>query len=110
MKRSGACGHAPADLDEDGLDAAGAGPVCEDGELGGIDFAVRLVDEGEVDARDELDEGGLLGVGRAADDPEAVDAVLVHRLRATHAHRPSDRGQRRGRGGGRGRDVRGRGR
>ena len=105
MERSGAWRHAPANLDEDGLDAAGAGPVGEDGELRGIDLAVRLVDEGEVDARDELDEGGLLGVGRAADDPEAVDAVLVHRLRATHAQAERSRSAA-GAWGGRG-DVRG---
>jgi hypothetical protein len=46
--------HVLADLDQDVLEAAGAGPVCEDGELCGVDVAVDLVDEREIYAREEL--------------------------------------------------------
>ena len=52
----------PTDLDEDGLDAVVPVPVGEDGQLARVDFAVRLRDEGEVDARDELDRGRPVGV------------------------------------------------
>jgi len=47
--------HLAADLDKDSLDAAVAAPVGEDGQLGRVDCAVILRDEGEVDAGDELD-------------------------------------------------------
>jgi len=54
--------YEPTDLDEDGLDAVVPGPVGEDGELGRVDFTVGLRNEGQVDARDELDRGRPVGV------------------------------------------------
>lgn len=61
-------GDEPTDLDEDGFDAVVPIPVGEDGQLGGVDFAVDLGDEGQVDARDELDRGRCVGVCVAAVD------------------------------------------
>ena len=72
--------YAPADLDEHGLDAAVPAPVGEDGQLGMVDLSVSAVDEGQVDTREKLHHGRLIGVGLAAVDFEAVDAVLVHGL------------------------------
>ncbi len=57
-------------------------PVCEYGELAGVDFAIYLADEGEVDAGDELDTGRVVGIVLATGDLQAVDAVLVHGLRS----------------------------
>jgi hypothetical protein len=73
-------GHGPADLDEDSLDAAAAAPVAEHGQLGRVNFPVGLRDEGEVDARDELDRRWSIWVTLAADNLERVDAVLVYGL------------------------------
>jgi len=70
----------PTDLDEDGLDAVVPVPVGEDGQLARVDFAVGLRDEGEVDARDELDRGRPVGVIVIAVYLERIDPVLVHRL------------------------------
>lgn len=70
----------PADLDEDSLDAAAAGPVAEYGQLGRVDFAVGLRDEGEVDARYELDRRWSIWVILATDNTERVDPVLVYGL------------------------------
>lgn len=55
-------------------------PVCEYGELAGVDFAIYLVDEGKIDARDELNGGWVVGVVLATGDLQAVYAVLVHGL------------------------------
>ena len=70
----------PTDLDEDRLDAVVPVPVGEDGQLARFDLAVRLRDEGEVDARDELDRGRTVGVIFIAVYLERIDPVLVHRL------------------------------
>ena len=53
---------APTNLDEDGLDAVVPVPVGEDGQLGRVYFAIGLRDEGQIDARDELDRGRKVGV------------------------------------------------
>lgn len=58
--------NAPTDLDEDGLDAVVPVPVGEDGQLGRVYFAIGLRDEGQIDARDELDRGRQVGVYLAA--------------------------------------------
>ena len=73
-------GDGPADLDEDGLDAAVAAPVGEDGQLDRVDFAVGLRDKGEVDPGDELDRRWSIWVLFAAENLQRVDAVLVYGL------------------------------
>jgi hypothetical protein len=73
-------GDGPADLDEDSLDATVTAPVAEHCQLGRVDFTVGLRDEGEVDARDELDRRWSIWVTLAADNLERVDAVLVYGL------------------------------
>jgi hypothetical protein len=52
----------PTNLDEDGLDAVVPIPVGEDGQLVRVYFAIGLGDEGQIDARDELDGGRQVGV------------------------------------------------
>jgi len=59
-------GDEPTNLDEDGLDAVVSVPVGEDGQLVRVYFAVGLRDEGQIDARDELDRGRQVGVCIAA--------------------------------------------
>jgi hypothetical protein len=56
----------PTNLDEHGLDAVVPVPVGEDGQLVGVYFAVGLRDEGQIDARDELDGGRQVGVSVGA--------------------------------------------
>lgn len=60
----------------------------EYGQLGGIDLAINLADERQVDARDKLDARELLGVVIATGDLQAVDAVLVHSLSIASAECP----------------------
>lgn len=70
----------PPDFHKNCFDTVVPVPVCEDGELAGVDFAIYLADEGQIDARDELDRRRLVGIVLATGDLEAVDAVLVHGL------------------------------
>lgn len=73
-------GAAPPEFDEDGLEGVVVFPVCEEAELVGVDFSGGLVDAREVDAGEEGDFGGHVGVVGPAADRERVDAVLVDRV------------------------------
>ena len=58
------------------------------GQLGRIDLAIELANEGQVDTGNELDSRGLLRVVIATGDLEAIDAVLVHGLAIVSAGCP----------------------
>jgi len=69
--------HLPPDLDEQGLERACASPVVENGQFGGIDFAIGGIDKWKIDTGDESNERWPVGVLWATGNGEAVDAVLV---------------------------------
>ncbi len=72
--------YTPPNLDKDGLNAAVPIPMHEYRQLGGVDLAFHLTDEGKVYARDELYDGRLIWVVIATGDLETVNTVLVDGL------------------------------
>ena len=69
------------DFNQDILDAKIPRPAGEHWEFLRVDFAVLLIDKGQIHAREELDIWSHIRVLRATGDLETVDAVLVDCLR-----------------------------
>lgn len=76
----GGLAHVLSQLQQHRLHRVASFPVSETWQVGGNHHAALLVNAGNVDFRNELDGGGLVGVIGATFECQRVDAVLVGRV------------------------------
>jgi hypothetical protein len=68
------------DFNKDSLDTIISVPMRQDWQLRPIDLAIQRIDKGQVNPRDELDSGRLIGVRVSTGYLETVNAIFVHCL------------------------------
>lgn len=73
--------HVSPQLNQDSLHGVVTLPLSETGKFGWVDLSGALVDTGNVDSRDELNGGRIIGVVGAAVNVDTVYAVLMDAVR-----------------------------